>query len=182
MATSRVRVQGPFGEGPAIYAHWHQHLPLLLPLCGRLRCWLLMSTAPRMAPIARWTRLLGLRLVRGASGEGGRAALPALADALSRGESVELAVDGPQGPAFQAKPGCVELALETGAPLIALAYSSRTARSTPGRWDQQLLVRPFSEVTVLAVLVPRTPEDTREELLARVQQILTSLRDVTSRG
>jgi lysophospholipid acyltransferase (LPLAT)-like uncharacterized protein len=136
----------------------------------------MMSGAPRMAPIARWARLVGLRLVRGATGEGGQAALQRLVEIARAGASVEMAVDGPSGPAFQAKPGCVDLALASGLPLIAIGYRSPKAFVTPGRWDEQLQVPPFAEIEVVAVPIPRGEGDTRESLLKRVQQALADLR------
>jgi len=176
LGTSRVRVEGSLDERPTIYVHWHQHLPLVMPLLGGRGCWLMMSGAPYMAPIARWAQLLGLRLVRGSSGDGGRAALSRLADALREGGSVELAVDGPAGPPFVAKPGCVDLALSTGAPIVALGYRGDLCFVTPGRWDEQLMVLPFAAVTLTAVPVPVREGDTRETLLARVQSALEGLR------
>jgi len=175
-ATSRVRMELPLGDAPAIYVHWHQHLPLLMPLFGERRCWLMMSAAPRMSPIARWARLLGLRLVRGASGEGGREALQRLVEIARAGGSIELAVDGPGGPAFRAKPGCADLALETGLPLIAVGYRSRGAFVVRARWDDQLMVCPFADVEVMAVPVPTTEGTTRETLLEEVQRALDRLR------
>lgn len=132
LGTARVRLDGRLDAAPAIYVHWHQHLPLLMPLLGRRGCWLMMSGAPNMAPIARWAQLLGLRLVRGTSGDGGRAALARLAEIVRDGGSVELAVDGPAGPPFVAKPGCADLALATGAPIVALGYRCPSAVVTPG--------------------------------------------------
>jgi lysophospholipid acyltransferase (LPLAT)-like uncharacterized protein len=176
LGTARVRLDGRLDAAPAIYVHWHQHLPLLMPLLGRRGCWLMMSGAPNMAPIARWAQLLGLRLVRGTSGDGGRAALARLAEIVRDGGSVELAVDGPAGPPFVAKPGCVDLALATGAPIVALGYRCPSAVVTPGRWDEQLMVLPFAEVTVVATPVPVREGDTRETLLARVQSALEGLR------
>jgi lysophospholipid acyltransferase (LPLAT)-like uncharacterized protein len=176
LGTARVRVEGRLDDAPAIYVHWHQHLPLLMPLLGPRGCWLMMSGAPHMAPIARWAQLLGLRLVRGTSGDGGRAALARLVELVREGGSVELAVDGPAGPPFVAKPGCVDLALATGAPIVALGYRSPAAVVTPGRWDDQLMLLPFAEVTVVARPVPVREGDTRETLLARVQSALEELR------
>ena len=89
---------------------------------------------------------------------------------------MELAVDGPAGPPFVAKPGCVDLALATGAPIVALGYRCPVAVVTPGRWDDQLMVLPFAEVTVVARPVPVREGDTRETLLARVQSALEELR------
>ena len=175
-ATSRVRIEGTIGGAPAIYVHWHQHLPFLMPLLGERRCWLMMSASPRMSPIARWARLLGLRLVRGASGEGGREALQRLVEIARGGGSIELAVDGPGGPAFRVKPGCADLALETGLPLIAVGYRSRGAFVVRGRWDDQLMVCPFADVEVVAAPVPRMEHETREGLLEGVQRALERLR------
>jgi lysophospholipid acyltransferase (LPLAT)-like uncharacterized protein len=175
LATARVRFQDPAEGRPAIYVHWHRYLPLAMPLCGARGGCILMSASPRMAPIARWARLVGLGLVRGASGENGRDALPRLAARLASGEGVELAVDGPAGPLYQARRGCAELALATGAPLVALAYDSPLAFTTPLRWDRQRLVLPFARVEVAARLVPRHADDTAEALLARVQATLDAL-------
>ena len=176
LGTARIHVIGPLDAAPAIYVHWHQHLPLLMPLLGRRRCWIMISGAPYMATIALWAQLTGLRLVRGASGDGGRVALGLLADAVRTGACVQLAVDGPAGPPFVAKPGCVDLALATGAPIIALGYRSARAAVMPRRWDDQILVPPFAALTVVATPVPALPGDTRETLLARVQSALEALR------
>ncbi len=140
----------------------------------------MVSAAPYMAPIARMSRLLGLQLARGASGSHGREALNLLDLALSRGESVELAVDGPAGPVFRAKPGCVDLALRSGAPIIAVAYRASRALETPGRWDHQVFPLPFSSIEVVAREVPRSATETREELLGRVQATLDELRAETT--
>jgi len=176
LQSSSLRVDPLFVRSPAIIVHWHAHLPVMLGLCGRERHSIMISGAPYMAPIARMAKLLGLRVVRGASGEGGQAALRLLEDALVRGESVELAVDGPAGPAFRARPGCVELAFRTGAPIIAVAYRASRFVITPGRWDRQVLPAPFGTIELVAREVPRHEGDTREALLARVQSTLEALR------
>jgi hypothetical protein len=54
LATVRLEVTGPGLEGPAIFVHWHAYLPLVMPLLGRRRAWLLTSGAPHMEAIARW--------------------------------------------------------------------------------------------------------------------------------
>jgi lysophospholipid acyltransferase (LPLAT)-like uncharacterized protein len=129
--------------------NWHRHLPLTMVIHGRARRWMMMLGAPYMAPIAAWARCLGLRLIRGATGAGGREALALLRAPLARGESVVLAVDGPAGPAFTVKPGCVQLAREAGVPIIPVAYTSRRQKTVASRWDRMSLVFPFDELTVL---------------------------------
>ena len=154
LATARLEVTGPGIEGQAIFVHWHGYLPLVMPLLGQRRAWLLTSAAPHMEAIARWAERCGLQLVRGASGENGRAALAKLEQAMAAGGSVELAVDGPAGPLHVAKPGCVALALATGVPLVGVRYVGSTQFVTPGRWDRQVLVLPFSRVRVETFLIP----------------------------
>lgn len=176
LATARLRVEEPTAGQPTIYVNWHRHLPLVVPLHGRSRRWMMMSASPYMAPIARWSRLCGLQLVRGASGAGGRAALGLLAQKLAAGASVVLAVDGPSGPPFVVKPGCADLALATGRPIIALAYRGRPSLQTPGRWDHQLLLWPFARVELLASApIVAQPGETREALVARVQAVMLGL-------
>ena len=92
--------------------------------------------------------------MRGASGENGRAALAKLEQAVAAGGSVELAVDGPAGPLQVAKPGCVTLALATGLPVVGVRYRGSMQFVTPGRWDRQVLVLPFSRVRVETFLIP----------------------------
>ena len=154
LATARLEVTGPGLEGQAIFVHWHGYLPLVMPLLGQRRAWLLTSAAPHMEAIARWAERSGLRLVRGASGENGKAAFGAIEQALRDGGSVELAVDGPAGPLHVAKPGCVTLALGTGLPVVGVRYSGSMQFVTPGRWDRQVLLLPFSRVRVETFLIP----------------------------
>jgi len=154
LATARLEVTGPGLDGQAIFVHWHGYLPLVMPLLGQRRAWLLTSAAPYMEAIARWAERCGLQLVRGASGENGRAALAKLEQAVAAGGSVELAVDGPAGPRWVAKPGCVTLALATGLPVVGVRYRGSMQFVTPGRWDRQVLVLPFSRVRVETFLIP----------------------------
>lgn len=175
LASVRVRGAEAVNERATIYVHWHRYLPVLMPLCGAKRHWIMMSAAPRMAPIARWAQLVGLRLVRGASGEGGRAARDELARKLRGGDSVVLAVDGPAGPVFRARPGCAELSLATGAPIRVLAYRARPGFTTPLRWDRQLLTLPFASVEVVSRVVTPVEGEGLDALLARVQAALEAL-------
>jgi len=150
LRTSRVSIAGPGAahRGPAIYVNWHRYLPFLVMHHGQHRRWLMVSPAPYMDTIARYGRWAGLRVVRGASGDQGRAALEELLRQLQLGESVFLAVDGPAGPAFKVKRGCVDLARAAQAPVIPVAYTSRRGRHNPKRWDRWLMIKPFDTIAV----------------------------------
>ncbi len=90
---------------------------------------------------------MGVHLARGATGDGGRQALDELSHALRRGESVSIAVDGPRGPAYKPRRGCVLLAQQTGAPIVPVSYRCARGIESP-RWDRALFPTPFDRVVV----------------------------------
>jgi lysophospholipid acyltransferase (LPLAT)-like uncharacterized protein len=178
--TSTVLVEGPGADytGAAVYVNWHQHLPFLCVHHGQHRRWLLMSSAPYMEPIALWCNWLGLTVVRGVRGERSGEFLTALVEPLKRGESVFMAVDGPAGPGFQVKPGCVDLARAVGVPIIPVAYRSLKGKANQKRWDRLYSVGKFDRIKVQygrpIVLDGSEPDSAA---LARVQ---TGLAEVCS--
>lgn len=150
LKTSSVTLQGPGKDysGAAVYVNWHRYVPFLCVHHGQYRRWLLMSSAPYLEPVAMWCGWMGLTVVRGAPGERSRESLVRLVEALKCGKSVVLAADGPAGPAFRVKPGCIELARTAGVPIIPVAYRSRKGRSNLQRWDQLYRVGKFDQIEV----------------------------------
>jgi len=147
LGTSRVTVTGDVPGGAAVLVNFHHHQPMMQAIHGPHRRWMMVSRAPPLAPVARYSRWLGLRLARGATGDGGREALQALMQALRRGEAVSIAVDGPAGPAGKVKRGCVELAQATGAPIVPIAYDCARGVRT-WRWDHALFPTPFDRIVI----------------------------------
>ena len=175
--TSRVEITGEGAKfhGPAVYVNWHRHLPFLIAFHGRRRRFIMVSRAPHMAPIARWCRLMGLELVRGATGEGGRRALAQMKTLLENGESVVLAVDGPTGPAFQVKPGCIDLARDAGVPIIPVGYRSRGGKTLTGRWDEMRVPVPFDDIVIVLGEPIVVGKNTTTDLLPHVGLALDTL-------
>lgn len=148
-ATSRVTVQAEPPPGPTIFVNWHRHQAYVIVHHGERRRWMLVSPAPPLIPVARFCRLAGLRIVYGTSRDRGKQAVDELAALLARGESVTLAVDGPAGPRFQPKRGCVDLALRSGAPIVPIGYRCRRGITLPWRWDRSLLPVPFDTIELV---------------------------------
>jgi lysophospholipid acyltransferase (LPLAT)-like uncharacterized protein len=174
LRTSRVSLRGPGAgyAGPAVYVNWHRYLPFLIMHHGQFRRWLMVSPAAYMDTIAVYSRLAGLRVVRGASGDRGRVALQDLLQHLRQGESVFLAVDGPAGPPFKVKRGCEQLARAAGVPVIPVAYTSRRGKHHPKRWDHWLSVRPFDAIEVTYGEPLFLGEESEAEAVARVAAAL----------
>jgi lysophospholipid acyltransferase (LPLAT)-like uncharacterized protein len=137
----------PVANKPVIYINWHTHLPFLIHYIGRENMCMLVSNAPYMNPIVRWCTSSGLQVLRGASGEGSgfKAKLQAV---LEGGTSIILAVDGPAGPIFKAKRGCVDLAMATGCPIVHVHYTCKRGAEDLSRWDRMLDPALFDEICV----------------------------------
>ena len=121
--------------------------------------------------VIKWyAQLCGSPTVRGMSGEGGREALPALVEALRRGESVWLAVDGPAGPLYVPKPGCIELARSAGVPVIPVIVRSERASIWTWRWDRTLVPKLFDRIAVTYGAPTDCSDGDTAALRARVQE------------
>lgn len=150
LRTSSITVRGPGAgyAGAAVYVNWHKYVPFLCVHHGQHRRWLLMSGAPYLEPVVLWCRWMGLTVVRGAPGQRSRELLGQLLEGLKAGNSVVLAADGPAGPGFIAKPGCVELARAAGVPIIPVACHSSKGKSNAKRWDRFYTVSKFDQIEV----------------------------------
>lgn len=170
--TSKISI---WGDPPptAVFVNWHRYQPFLIFHHGRRHRWMLVSPAAKVLPVARFCRLSGLNLVRGTSGDRGKQAVEELVQILVRGESVTLAVDGPAGPAFQAKKGCADLAIRSGVPIVPVNYRCGHGVTISARWDRIYLPLPFNNIEV-RYGTPIAPAGDLDTLLAAVQERLTA--------
>ncbi len=144
---------------PAIFAFWHERLPLMPALWTlalrerarsggrRGRMHVLVSRHRDGRLIGSMMRGFGLDLVhgstaKGAEQRGGAASLRALVSVLAAGDQVVITPDGPRGPARQAAPGVAQLAGLAGAPVLPCAAQCSRRRALP-TWDRMLLPLPF---------------------------------------
>ncbi|MBC7188293.1 MAG: DUF374 domain-containing protein, partial [Calditrichaeota bacterium] len=140
---------------PLLFAFWHGRQFLLVP---HFTSWniALMSDLSWAGDIQ--TRILqrfGYTVVRGSSSHGGMRALLAIKKAIEAGHPAAFAVDGPHGPAFQAKPGILFLAEKLGLPLAPVATSAKPAWILESTWCRYLLPKPFARcVAVIGKPIP----------------------------
>jgi len=176
LATLRVRVSGGDSlqrlrrEGPLVYAFWHGRQ---LALFGAIpeRPLAVMASLSRDGQMqAEICRRFGLEVVRGSSSRGGLGGLLGLGRRLRHGRSVALAVDGPRGPAHQAKPGVVALAAASGRPIVPVAVGLRRKLVLRRAWDRFQIPAPFTRVQVAfgePLQVESAPGSARLEEIAR---------------
>lgn len=130
-----------------IFAGLHEGM-MLLPyhFRDRLRGVVMVSRSRDGDLIADTVDRFGMRAVRGSSGHGGRDALDEMTAALQGGDvSAGVIVDGPRGPALEAKPGAVLLARATGLPIVPGAWWARPLLRV-GSWDRTIVPMPFARI------------------------------------
>lgn len=131
----------------AVFAFWHGRM---LPLSYGYRNRSIHVLASEHADgelMGQTIRRLGFGHVRGSSTRGGARAIRELVSKLDEGFDLGLTVDGPKGPKYTVKPGPLEIAKLSGAPVVPVAVSSRS-RWVFSSWDAFELPKPFTAVYV----------------------------------
>ena len=157
---------------PAIFAFWHERLPMMPALWTlalrerkggpRGRMHVLVSRHQDGRLIGEVMRGFGTELVygstaRGRRRRGGAASVLALAAALEEGGQVVITPDGPRGPCREAAPGVAQLAAMASVPVVPCAAQTTWRRVLP-TWDRMVLPLPFGTGALVCgapIIVPR---------------------------
>lgn len=180
--TLRISIDGTqalehqLAAGPVIYAFFHSRILLMPFAVPRGRPFrpvaALISASEDGTLIARAVESLGVHAARGSSSRQGARARAELLSELGTGVNVAVTPDGPRGPALQVKPGLVWLAMQSGAPVVAMSY--RASRALRARsWDRFVVPLPGARVHI-AIAAPMQLDlgASFETNLARVQAYL----------
>jgi hypothetical protein len=98
--------------------------------------------------IARAVKFLGIESVRGSTTRGGSSALRGMVRLYRTGANLAITPDGPQGPRHVVQMGTVELARQTGAPILPVTYGA-SRKKVFGSWDHFILPLPFCRVVYI---------------------------------
>lgn len=158
-------------EGRAILAIWHEVLPLGMWVFRGTGCHTLTSYSYDGELAARVVKLLGLRALRGSSKRGGRLALQQLEEALRRGITVGITVDGPRGPRRVSKPGVAILAGRTKVPIIPVVFAAERAWRLRS-WDRLAIPKPFSKIHCVFCDPISPPKDDSKGEMERVRLLV----------
>jgi lysophospholipid acyltransferase (LPLAT)-like uncharacterized protein len=143
--------------GPAIFAFWHEFLPLVPALVLIFRKQHPYDLTPIHALISqhRDGRFIsaaiarfGIQSIQGSTTRGGAAGLRNLLTVLKKGDIVGITPDGPKGPRRQAASGVAQLAALAGAPILPVA--ARTKRFLQlNSWDRMRVPLPFGRGVIV---------------------------------
>lgn len=168
-STYRFRsAQPPLGNAKAVsggyvLAIWHQNLFAGI-LAQRARHCVIVSRSRDGDPVSFLCRKLGHEVLRGSSrkkdgrDKGGKLAKDQMIECLQRGLPAAVTVDGPSGPAFEVKPGIVEMARLAGIPVVPYLSLPRRYWSFPS-WDAFRLPKPFTRIDIVYGIPIHVPAD-----------------------
>lgn len=158
-------------------AHWHGDELALVPRFGHLTPTILVSHSKDGEIMARGARTLGYRVTRGSSTRGAVGGLIALIRAVKEGDTVVLAVDGPQGPRGVCKPGIIRLVQKTGVPLFPVGVATTHRFVFKKTWNQVYLPLPFSRQVIFVDKPISFPKKAGQEEMDRYcRRVEESLR------
>lgn len=171
----------PFSCGaPAVFAFWHEFLPLMPALS------LIARTLPFYRPVPIHTlvsqhrdgrfigammRRFGILPVLGSSSRGGAAGLRKLLGVLRQGHMIGITPDGPRGPPRQAALGVVQLAALSGVAVVPLAART-TRRVKLNTWDRMPVPLPFGRGVMVCGPAISVPRHGWEDALADITKAL----------
>jgi lysophospholipid acyltransferase (LPLAT)-like uncharacterized protein len=154
-STYRFRARhAPLARSSDAYllAIWHQNLFSGI-LAQKTRHCVIVSRSRDGNPVSYLCGKLGHEVVRGSSrkkdgrDKGGKLAKDEMIECLRAGLPGAVTVDGPNGPAFEVKPGIIEMARIAGIAIVPYLTLPRRYWSFPS-WDAFRLPKPFTRIDV----------------------------------
>lgn len=180
----------PYGAGkPAIFAFWHEFLPLMPALRMLARrspdyvaapIYTLVSQHRDGRLIGEIVRSFGIEPVHGSTSRGGAAGLRRLLAQLRDGGMIGITPDGPRGPRRKAAPGMAQLAALAGVPILPCAV--RTSRRVQLKsWDRMAIPLPFGRGVFVCGPEIAVPRDKWRDALPAIAAALNSAADRADR-
>ncbi len=135
-------------HGNYLFALWHQNLIGAILSQSHKSHAVIVSPSNDGELVARTCERMGHKVARGSSSRGGQAALKQMIRLLKEGTPGAITVDGPRGPAHEAKKGIFELAYLTRTPIIPLTVLPTSYWTVKKSWDHFKIPKPFTRFRI----------------------------------
>jgi hypothetical protein len=163
-----------------IVVFWHNRM-LMAPFFYRGRgLKILISRHTDGELISRVMARFGFGSVRGSTRRGGTGAFRELVRSGDDGFDIVITPDGPRGPRYVVQKGVIELARQTGLPVVPVTYSTQRRVHCPS-WDAFLIPGPFTKGVFIfgrpLWVDPEATAEERESLRGRLEEYLRLLTE-----
>ena len=146
----RVVYKDAIPKKKAIFALWHEHLPICIPVFKERNIAVLISKSRDGELAAGLCAKWGYQIFRGSSSLGGATGIKSVARCLLDQNSPGLAgmaLDGPRGPYHYIHPGTAWLSHIANIPIYMVSIYAPHAFRLP-TWDKMVIPLPFSTIEV----------------------------------
>ncbi|HLE12865.1 MAG: hypothetical protein A2504_13455 [Bdellovibrionales bacterium RIFOXYD12_FULL_39_22] len=135
-------------QGVYLLAAWHQSLIPLILFLPKSRYVALVSASKDGEYVAQTLINFGQLPVRGSSTRGGKAGMMQMLRELKNGLPGVMTIDGPRGPAREAKAGIIQMAKISGGTIVPFSAMPQHFFCFKKSWDQFRLPYPFSKIII----------------------------------
>lgn len=167
-----------------VFFCWHNQLALSLGKSGKFKFVSMISRSKDGDILAPLVESFGHKVVRASSSRGASAGVIEMLSFMDEGYHAAMAVDGPKGPVYEAKPGTLYLAKKADCILVpVLGNCKRFFRFNS--WDKFIMPKPFAKID-LTLLSPiklsdSVDKDDVENELKNVQDKIMEMTRVYSK-
>ena len=137
-------------DTPIMLSCWHKNLVFMTCFFKNWekKLWVISSTHRDSEILGKILQSWGYRLIKGSSSRGWLSVLKKLITVFNTKKSiVAITNDGPKGPAKQAKPGALKVALKNNVRIIGMSGKADSFWRL-NSWDKMILPKPFTTIHV----------------------------------
>ena len=165
----------------SIFATWHGRV-LIMPIVNpsKLSSCAIVSDHNDGRLIGEVIRQAGVRLIFGSTNRRRISALKEIMTYIKAGFNFLITPDGPRGPARQVDGAIINIASNTGLPIIPSSCSAKSAKIF-NSWDNFMLPLPFNKITLVFAKPIEVPTNITATEKSEYNEILRqSLEEITS--
>lgn len=155
-----------YPKGQFILSIWHSHQCMIYAVEDKENFYVLISASNDGEMIAKAIEFLNIKSVRGSSKRHGVSGALSLIEKIKEGASIGIMVDGPKGPVYKVKEGIINIAKNTGIPIVPAIWASKDKTFLKfNTWDNFRIPLGFCKTIALygeAIYIPQ--ETTKEEI------------------
>lgn len=159
-----------------VFVCWHSRFISLLLVKEFYSFFAVASSHKDADYLSRILEYYGHKVIRGSSRRNAVSAMRALLSIEPEEFRIIITPDGPLGPRFQVKGGCVRIAEKRGVPIVIMTTSATNAMVLK-TWDRLILPIPFLSTISIIIDEPRNASEFQNEnilgrvMLERVQDL-----------
>ena len=172
-------IQAHASGRPVFLGFWHGRMIYSLWYLRRYRPIVLVSQSSDGDIIAGLLQSWGYNTIRGSSSRGSRRGLRVMMRSLEKSDQLMVnAMDGPLGPAREAKAGGLAAAAQREAVLIPISGAASRCWTFKRSWDRFQIPKPFGRVVIqFGHPIEPYPVDDNEELARLMSQAINETEE-----